>query len=331
MDAAAHATGESSVEGELSVEREDVPSSRWPGRPSRELVTPDIASAIRWHRHDFPHPLARWHSHPEVEIHLITQSVGNAFVGDYVGRFAPGHLVVVGSDLPHNWISDLHAGERVRGRDIVLQIHPDRVRRLAEAAPEALEALAYFSSVARGVEYTGETARVVGAQLTAIGDTTGLTRLARLFALLEALRDAPADERVVLSTTSREEGPESGVNERIDAVLSYITAHLHGDVTLAEAARIVAMTPSSLSRFFRANAGRGFAQTVRRLRVIRACELLWESTDTVLGISQRVGYHNLSNFNRQFRAEMGLTPREYRAQRPGRGDTPHSSRRREGG
>lgn len=301
-------------------------TSRRPhGRPARELVVTDVDSLVRWHSHDFPHPLARWHSHPEVEIHLITASSGSAFVGDHVGRFSPGYVAAVGSDLPHNWISDLEPGELVQGRDVVLQIHPERVRRLGDIAPEALDAMAYFASIRRGVEYSGATAREAAVLLRAIGQARGLARLARLFRLLELLHHAPADDRVALSREAATGGAERASQDRVDAVLSYVTANIATEVSLTEAARIVAMTPSSLSRFFRVATGRGFAETVRRVRVLRASELLTTTDATVVTISQQVGYENLSNFNRQFLRETGQTPRAYRAAQP---TTPPATDRR---
>ena len=73
--------------------------------PVRELVIPDPSSSVRWHEHDWPHPLARWHYHPEVEVHLIRESSGTVMAGDWAGPFGPGHLSLMGSFLPHNWIS----------------------------------------------------------------------------------------------------------------------------------------------------------------------------------------------------------------------------------
>ncbi len=59
----------------------------------------------------FRRPLARWHFHEEYELHLITATSGKAFVGDWIGPFQPGHLVLCGPRLPHNWISlDLPEG-----------------------------------------------------------------------------------------------------------------------------------------------------------------------------------------------------------------------------
>src|SRR3954447_19214637 len=81
-------------------------------RPAaREVVPQDPRYSTRWHCHDYPSPIARWNHHPEYELHLITRSTGRFIVGDRIGNFAAGQLVLVGPDLPHHWISDLAPGE----------------------------------------------------------------------------------------------------------------------------------------------------------------------------------------------------------------------------
>jgi AraC-like DNA-binding protein len=280
--------------------------------PTSEIVVPDLESSVRWHQHDFPHPLARWHTHPEVEVHLIRRSTGLAFVGDHIGPFAPGHFVLVGSHLPHNWISDLGPGELIEGRDVVLQIDPERIKRLAQDLPEAAEAINLFHSAKRGIEYTGRTAVHAADELEHVGDSTGLGRLHRIFGLLYLLARAPRDEQRTLSQGIAGAPLDAPMQLRVDAILRYITDNLAGEVRLDEAARIVGMTQSGLSRFFTRSAGRGFADTVRRLRVIRACTMLFQTDRPIAEICFEAGYQNLSNFNRQFRAETGMTPREYR-------------------
>ena len=76
---------------------------------------------IRCLDHGYPTPLARWHCHEEYEFHLITATSGKAFVGDWIGRFEPGHVVLCGPRLPHNWISHDISEEGVAQRDLVMQ------------------------------------------------------------------------------------------------------------------------------------------------------------------------------------------------------------------
>ncbi len=267
---------------------------------------------VRWYEHDYPHPLARWHTHREAEIHLIRRSTGLALVGDHISTFGPGDLFVVGRDLPHNWVSDIAADEVVQGRDVVLHIDIDRIEALAEVAPEAGDAVGFFTSARRGLQFTGESRQAATAELEAIGRTSGLERLVHLFALLRVLAGAPLTERRILATTTTSHPPDATAQRRIDAVLRYVMANSAGEVRLADAARIVDMEPTAFSRFFKRSAGMGFAALVRRLRVLRACRLLAETSAPVAEICHLVGYENLSNFNRQFRAETGTTPSRLR-------------------
>ena len=74
----------------------------------------------------FPNPLVRWHYHEEYELHLIVATRGKVFVGDYIGQFEPGHLVLTGPRLPHNWISTDVPEPGVALRDMVLQFPETR-------------------------------------------------------------------------------------------------------------------------------------------------------------------------------------------------------------
>ena len=37
-----------------------------------------------------------WHFHPEYEIHYVVAADGHYFVGDFIGEFEPGNLVITG-------------------------------------------------------------------------------------------------------------------------------------------------------------------------------------------------------------------------------------------
>ena len=42
--------------------------------------------------------LCRWHAHEEYELHLIVETRGKAFVGDYIGDFKAGDLFYDGPE-----------------------------------------------------------------------------------------------------------------------------------------------------------------------------------------------------------------------------------------
>lgn len=280
--------------------------------PAREIVVPDIQSMVRWYEHDYPHPLARWHTHREAEVHLIRHGTGLALVGDHISTFSAGHLYLVGRDLPHNWVSDTGPDEVVRGRDVVLHVDIDKIEALAEIAPEAADAITLLETADRGIEFTGRTREAAGAELEAVGRTSGLERLVHLFALFRIMATAPAQDRSILASATAVPPLDAMAQRRIDEVLRYVVENSAGQVRLADAAQVAGMEPTAFSRFFKRSAGVGFAALVRRMRVLRACRLLAETSASVADICHSVGYENLSNFNRQFRAETGTTPSRFR-------------------
>jgi AraC family transcriptional regulator len=86
-------------------------------------------------------------------------------------------------------------------------------------------------------------------------------------------------------------------------------------LTLAEIAHEVGIHPVHLARSFSRHTGATVHETIRRLRVERACALL-STTDRSIGeIAHAVGFFDHSHLTRTFRRELGMTPSRYRALR----------------
>jgi AraC-like DNA-binding protein len=73
------------------------------------------------------------------------------------------------------------------------------------------------------------------------------------------------------------------------------------------------MSESQFSRIFKDASGLTFSEMIRKLRIEHSCKLLSATELSVASICKDCGFTNLSNFNRQFLREMGVTPREFRA------------------
>ncbi len=283
------------------------------GRPAeRELVLANPRSCVRWHQHDYPGPFCRWNYHPELELHLIRHGTGRFIVGDRIGTFGPGHLVLVGPNLPHEWISDLEPGEVKHDRDAVLQFDEDWLRRSVQVLPELDEVHRLVHDARRGLEFSGDTASQAAGHLEAVGTTQGTQRLSHLFALLSTLISAPPSERTALAHewfTPRGER----VAEVMDLTLRYILDNLGEQIQMSVLARQAGMSDSAFSKYIVRASHLTFTDMVRQLRLSQACRLLTHTDATISTISHDVGYTNLSNFNRQFRRAYGTTPRDYRA------------------
>ena len=238
------------------------------------------------------------------------RSEGTAFVGDYIGPFQPGNLVLVGPNLPHHWESDRRPGEVVRERDVALHFDPSVVQRAPQTFPEMAEIEPVVKDSLRGLEFHGETARRGAVLLERIGVDTGVRRLLCFLDLLHLL--ARSREREALASVGYLPNLDREAPPVIQKIMQYILANMDGHLRMAEAARLVGMSEPTFCRFFKRNTGNNFVGYVRKLRIGAACKLLVESSLPVTDICYEVGYQNVSNFNRHFRTEKGVTPSRYR-------------------
>ena len=62
--------------------------------PDLEVVQIRSGESFKMWSHGYPYHTVRWHFHPEYEIHLITETSGCYFVGDFIGDFQPGNFVM---------------------------------------------------------------------------------------------------------------------------------------------------------------------------------------------------------------------------------------------
>ena len=119
-------------------------------------------------------------------------------------------------------------------------------------------------------------------------------------------------QKVSLSLTKLSPSLSSISQDRINDVVNYVIENYKNNISLSEAAEIVNMSESSFSRYFMKTTGNRFSEFVSRIRLGRACVMLYETDDQIATIAFASGYNNLANFNRQFIKLKGMTPREYR-------------------
>lgn len=100
---------------------------------------------------------------------------------------------------------------------------------------------------------------------------------------------------------------------RIADVLRHLESTLDSPHTLAELAEIAGLSRYHFIREFRAVTGVTPHQWLLRARFRDAAERLVARRDSVTDIALDVGFDDLSNFIRSFRAEFGVSPSRYRA------------------
>lgn len=266
---------------------------------------------IRYLEHGWPTDLCRWHSHAEYELHLVLETSGKAFVGDYIGEFQPGSLFLTGPDLPHNWVTDEVANpDAVDIRDMLVQFSQESIDQLSEAFPEFREMGAMFELAKSGIEFTGFNPTFARGHLERIRSTKGAERIVAFLRFLVRVNEHA--EKRPLSVVGMIQPTGSSKQAKIAEVVDYISRSYADDISVEKAAKMAGMSPATFSRNFQRITGNKFVEFVSRVRISQACSMLYSTDEQIASIGFAVGFQNLANFNRQFLKMKEMTPKAYR-------------------
>jgi AraC family transcriptional regulator, transcriptional activator FtrA len=96
------------------------------------------------------------------------------------------------------------------------------------------------------------------------------------------------------------------------ALMDKLRGRLHKPMSIAELARLAAMSERTFIRRFRAASGMAPGEWITRARVDRARELLESSALSVDQIATRTGLGTPATLRHHFRRKVGVSPAEYR-------------------
>jgi AraC-like DNA-binding protein len=248
-----------------------------------------------------------YHHHPEIEITSIRSSEGRFLIGDAVCTFRSHDLFILGSNLPHrfkNW-SDGLASSRI------IQFRKDAFGDDFFELDGFAKVRNLFKAASRGLLLRGPAAARASSRIDKVFQHKDQpTGLANLLLLLERL--SQESEAQPLCGSSYAPDLDTVSTERLSRVLSYIDRQWNQPLSLDELARVAALHPQSLSRFFRKHLGVTFQSYLIRFRISHAARKLIESDASVTEIALASGFENMANFHRHFRRAYGTSPSLYR-------------------
>lgn len=249
-----------------------------------------------------------WHTHAEIELTLTISGTGQRLVGDSIETYCPGDLVLIGSELPHAFVSPSDTTDNF---NVVAQFNrtfagPDFLK-----MPEFQKVSELLDRADRGLAFSPDIVALVDDEIRAFKSMDDADRTLGLMHVLLVLARSATSARV-LSSGKPQQAPSSATQTRINDVCRYLNDTYTEPVSLDAIASIAHMSPAAFSRFFHRTLGRTVSAYITEQRIAAACRLLM-NTDLPIGeIAIESGYNNLSNFNRKFRAAKLMTPREYR-------------------
>lgn len=278
--------------------------------PFKVSKTSDQSIAVQLDR--LPYFYDRLHYHPEWQITLILRSEGMLYAGDGMCRFQAGDVFCIGSNLPHLFRNDVKYYEEGESYAEAISVFFDQnslgvgffdipeLRTTKHLLREANKGI-YFPAAALG--------SALPSLFEAMQVKTGIPLLKDFLSLLEQLGDPQTSQ--TLSSMSYDRSQAEAAGQRLDQVLQFIFQNYPNRITVEEAAQVSNLSIPAFCRYFKLHTRKTFIAYVNEVRINAACQLLMDETYSIGQIAYKVGFNNLSNFNRQFKKVKGMVPSSF--------------------
>ncbi|WP_266206215.1 AraC family transcriptional regulator [Pontibacter kalidii] len=276
-------------------------------KPSKEL--------IRYQVDCQPYFYDKLHQHPEIQLSCILEGEGKLIVGDYIGRFGPGDIFLLGQNVPHVFRSDdayYQHDEARQSHSIILFFDLRAFGEAFWAAEEMQEVKEFFEQLSGCYKVCLAEPDNFVEQVRQLHHRHHLSKVVGALQLVDELMHKAALQRLNLADQMHNLSEREG--KRMEQVLQFLVDESHRQLTLEEVASVANMSREAFCRFFKERTRKTLVTFLNELRLSNACQALLHSDQTIASIAFTCGFANLSHFNRVFIKTIGTTPRNFRRQ-----------------
>jgi AraC-like DNA-binding protein len=276
-----------------------------------EIVHPDEGSSFRLLHHKLYSSMYSWsyHYHPEYEIVCVPNGHGTRHVGNHLGNYENGDLVLIGSNLPH---SGFGLNADMIHEEIVVQIKEDVFSHTLLSMPEMSSINNLLEKAKCGVHFTGNTKEKATLKLSTLNKLSPFQRFIELMSILQLL--ATSAEYELLNSDILMQSAMKKNNARLQTVFNYIEKHFHEEINIKFVASISNLSIPSFCNYFKKTVGITFTDFLNQYRIQRAC-LLLQQDKSISEISFDCGYNNVAYFNKVFKTILKKTPSEFKKEK----------------
>lgn len=283
------------------------------GRPGRFIIERRRISYISTGKSDEPislrvHPIKidfPEHSHDFIELMYVYSGSITHRIGDSSVRISEGDVIIFGKEARHS-VAAAEEGDVGINLVISAELYEKLLSDIRRESPldPSLLASVLESGSDRYVSLSTGGSDIVRNIIENIAYSGLMTESDRY-----VMRTSVA---LLLSyLIGHGSGGATAARSKERRLYDYLSSS-YASATLTEAAELLGLSPSYLSRWCRERLSRTFKELVMDERFSAACELLSKTDMPVGEIITTVGYENSSYFHKEFKHRLGTTPKEYR-------------------
>lgn len=261
------------------------------------------------HYPHFDHP---FHFHQLCELVWIEKGHGKLIMGDYVGDYQEGDLILIAPEMPHLLQSDAVYYKELNliTKAIAIYFPLDYILNMTDDSASISDYQKLMKRSQRSVRFFGDIKALALDKIDILRTSSGLSQVGTFLQIIDVLSKA-TDYESLASVAYHTSFDEKDM-KRFNDVYQFLLKNFASDITLKDVAEISHMSPNSFCRFFKLKTRKTFVQFLNEIRIGNACKLLQSDNYSLKEICYLSGYNNPTSFHVAFKQIMKMTPIEYR-------------------
>lgn len=243
------------------------------------------------------------HQHEEIQLSFIVEGEGTLIVGDTINYYAKGDVLIIDGNIPHVFKSDSNASKKSHMLSLFFTKRSFGTHFFELEELKELEV--FFKRAKHGFKITSKLKLVKGLFLK----IEKSTKLNRFIILLQVLKIASKCNYKSLSSFIYDKKYSDNEGNRMRNVFEYTMTNFKKEITLNTISEVANMTKNAFCKYFKKRTNKTYVQFLTELRIEHASKLLLANKDlSISEISEKSGFNNISNFNRQFKVVKKSSP-----------------------
>ena len=246
------------------------------------------------------------HQHEEIQLCYILKGEGTLIVGDSVNEYKKDDILVLAGNQPHVFKSDnLIIKESCM---ISLFFTKKSFGNQFFELDDFKEISIFFSMVKISFSVVSNQKKIkkLFVKIKKSRDIVKFTVFIKILTIIVK------SETISLSSFLDEKRYSDNEGKRMRDVMDYALSNFTNKIELDDIAGVANMTSNAFCRYFKQRTNKTFFTFLNELRIETACKFLKNSEYSIIEVSEKSGFKNISNFNRKFKELKGRTPSNYR-------------------
>ncbi|NJB83436.1 AraC family transcriptional regulator [Wenyingzhuangia aestuarii] len=253
-----------------------------------------------------------WHYHPEFELLLIKEGEGTRLVGDHGEKFEVNDLVLLGSFLPHAWITDADYLKEQPDKfceSIYVQFKKNIFGSSFVNIPELKGVRKILRLSERGLKINGKHKDKIISLLEEMPKENAFNQLIKLLKILNLV--SISDYTILASENYLKENFQFK-SHRMLKIHEYLMENYKQNIDIKTCADMANMTLPSFCRYFKNETNMIFSDYLNHIRIDFSKRLLTNTDMAIKEIGYECGYNSVPYFNKQFKKIAGESPFKFR-------------------